>query len=322
MVMQKRSSDVLVVIVALLGVAVGACDDEEPTASPDARRTTDAPTNPDTGATIDGDRDVPDGPPDAGQMAACLPPNFEYASTRIESAAGTVGCVQGGWVPGPPAGSGDAAAAQDAGGPLTIGWTGKIVSADVNGFSLDECGAASTCQPKLITFTLQARGLQLDLPVGAFVTVVGNFNDFYGCHHDVMVTNLASLGGVTNLADPRPGVVLAVSDGGLQDIRDLFKITARRQHCPGSSPIVDPNFEEYPFPTPMAQFPVPDTYTFHLAEQGSASGGKSLDLRMGETAIWSPGDGTLKYRVHNLRSFREDATEAYWDWAYWVQRLR
>ena len=329
----------VVFIVAALAAAAG-CDDGDGDGV-DAGRAPVMDGATEAGAR-DGSRDVVDtggmdreasseaGQADAtpdlrGQEAglACMPPSFPRISTRIETAAGTIGCVEGGWL-GLPASdggdagaSGDAAAPEDASQPLPLTWTGKITSVDVAGFTLDLCGTESNCAPLLVKFTIEARGLIIDLKVGVFVTVTAEFFNFYGCHHNLVVTNLATLGGVSNPVDDRAGLALVVTDGYLQPAQDLWKTTARREHCLGGSPIMDPKYEELPAAGLM--FPLPDNYTLHFAPRSGT--GAALDLRMEQTAVWAPGPATTQYRLHNLRSFQLDATDAYWDWAYWAQRL-
>jgi hypothetical protein len=92
--------------------------------------------------------------------------------------------------------------------------TGSVVKSEAGAFVIDTCPPNADCMASFTTVTVQASGLSLTLPMGAFVKVKLELAPAWGsCTTRVSIRNVPSWGGVQNPAGTSQMFYLLGVDG-------------------------------------------------------------------------------------------------------------
>lgn len=200
----------------------------------------------------------------------------------------------------------NAPSAFDAGSPVSPTLlSGALVRVDAGGFDLDTCPPNADCAPSITRFEVEAPGLALELPAGAFVQVSYLISVFYQCQQSLEVSTIPTWGGMDNPAGPSGVLLLGIADGGYTFDDSPYGVERVRLDCTS--------------PTPGCGSVPPGEYALELAP--TAAPDRVTQLVMGETASIDllqtkvPGG----WLARNLRSYQTDYCDDYWNFAWWVR---
>jgi hypothetical protein len=163
---------------------------------------------------------------------------------------------------------------------------------------LDTCPPNADCGPSLATFSVKAEGFVLSLPEGAYVEVRMRVAAPMACGARILVTNLATWGGVPNPVPSLDPLLLAASDG-LAD-----------------------TFSEAPFGVDkvsvctMGPAGGAEAFSFRFFSAGDPPG-TGVVVPQGGNVIWAaPFQKHGPVMVRNLRSFDSGFADENSNWSY------
>ena len=165
---------------------------------------------------------------------------------------------------------------------------------------VDTCSPLTDCVPTYPRLTLADSAPPNPVPAGALVRVHVLVEHPFGCAERLLVTNLASWGGLDNGVRQDEIVWLAAADGVETTLDEApFTVEKVALHCAVESG---------------------QSYLLRFRLRDASLGDPGVDLGMGVEALWTPaGKAPLEsWRVRNLRSYESGAQDDYWGYGYWL----
>jgi hypothetical protein len=178
--------------------------------------------------------------------------------------------------------------------------TGAVLKTDASAFVIDTCPPDADCMPSLTSVFIDASGLSLAIPIGAFVKVTLELSPTWGgCSTRISVRNVPFWGGASNPALPGNHFLFLGTDGELAHPEAPFSVSKLPLGCAvGGQSCGEPA----------------DDFALSF---GTATGEPAVVVGMGQTVLL----GKLSPQpmwVHNLRSYVSGACDDYWNWAWWA----
>ena len=166
--------------------------------------------------------------------------------------------------------------------------------------ALDTCPPNANCAPSLATLSVKAENFVLSFPEGAYVEVRLHVEAPMGCGAKLLVTSLATWGGLPNPVPSLDPLLLAASDG------------------------LQSTFPEAPFGVDkvsvctMGPAGGAEAFSFRFFNAGDPPG-TGITVPQGGNVIWSaPFQKHGPVMIRNLRSFESGFADDFWNWSYLV----
>lgn len=177
--------------------------------------------------------------------------------------------------------------------------TGIVTQSAADSIVVDSCAPDANCAPMPSKISVQAPGLKLSIPVGSIVSVsylgsAGAQALYAGGSGQLLIESVGSWGGKQDPAGDGKLYVAAVDGWHVAPAGAPFSVGVNKLACSSNKPSMGSNYA-------LGFFTPRDT---------------TVGVQMGQTKPFVIGG--QKLRVRNLRSFQTNATDAYWDWAYWI----
>jgi len=194
--------------------------------------------------------------------------------------------------------------------------TGRVVATTSRSMDVDTCLPCNTCEVGTITLTVDSAslpGLDAIFPIGAPVRIDVTRDSFFGCHQALLVTDATDACSSPNPPVSPDQVYLAFGDGILGGPSGPNAPDAPFGAVPlplGCSPNAGPNCGG-------TQYAV-DSYALEIGAAGSSN---AIRVAMGHTETLDLGNGVV-WTIRNLRSFQTELCDDYWNWAFWIARLK
>lgn len=175
---------------------------------------------------------------------------------------------------------------------------GEVTESSGGTLVIDSCPPGADCFPWINKLSFSAPGLDVAIPVGAFVHLEARVEIPFGCTHELLITNLPNWAGVPNPINPQEQLYVAGSDGAPVPLPGApFTVQALSMAC--SEPVENDLFVLH-FTSPFAE-----------ASQG---------VPMGTTASWewNAAPSAQLVEVRNLRSYESGLPDDFWNWGFWL----
>jgi hypothetical protein len=183
------------------------------------------------------------------------------------------------------------------GGAMSLKTIGQVVKTTKNTFVLDTCPPNADCMASFMTVSVAAKGLELWVPMNAFVEVEHVLQGAWGfCTSRSSVRNVPSWGGMKNTVSGSTQVYFAGTEGQLQHSGAPFAVKSVPLGC-GGGPSCGQPADDY-------------ALSFNV---GPGAPGKLVKMGT-QTTLMTP----MPMTVRNLRSFVSGMCDDYWDWAWWA----
>lgn len=197
----------------------------------------------------------------------------------------------------------------DASTGRTLTLVGRVTSVGSRSMDIETCAGCDACSWTTSTLTIDSAslpGLDMILTSGAFVRLDAEANYFFGCHMALTLWNQPSLCGTPNPVAVDDRLYLSLAEGKLSSPGAPFTVTPVPLNC-------FPNAGSNCGGTSYAV----DSYALDF----SAPGAVTVRVTMGQTGALDF-DGGVGWTVHDLRSVQTAVCDDYWNWAFWVARMK
>lgn len=184
--------------------------------------------------------------------------------------------------------------------------TGIVTQSAADSIVVDSCAPDANCAPMPSKISVQAPSLKLSIPVGSIVSASylgagGAQATYAGGSGQLLIESVGAWGGKQDPAGDGKLYVAAVDGWHEAPAGAPFSVGVEDLTCSGHG-TSSPGSTYLPVGDYALGFSTPrDTH---------------ITVQMGQTKPFIIGG--QKLRASNLRSFQSDATDAHWDWAYWI----
>jgi hypothetical protein len=191
---------------------------------------------------------------------------------------------------------------------------GRITSVDSNSFTVTPC-SATACDGGCAETHVRVDGPALPdfasiLSLGAFVQVSTSAYDFYGCHFNLVVRNVASLCGSQSPVAADDRTYLVVSFGSVEQDGAVFFESVKDDAS---------SFSIRSLSLGCTDTGINAALVYDL-EVGVIGAPTTARVSMGQTVSFSGLAGD-NYEIHDVRSYAPfHSTDDFWNWSYWIAR--